>query len=508
MTQFEYIPSEPVRDIMGGSARIQASVHEHGFIALVDVMPRLAPIGSSADFAIVQAARTSYGKGTKTPSDDRGLVRYLMRHAHTTPLEMVEFKFHMRMPIFIARQWIRHRTANVNEYSARYSVVPDRFYRPDSVRQQAKSNKQSSDGAVEVGTAEAFMDYLDKAEAQYALYEKLVASGVGREIARIGLPVSAYTEWYWKCDLHNTLRFLSLRMDAHAQQEIRDFANPMYELVKLMCPIAVEAFDDYDHRRNGMSLSALEVQALAAGADQVAGMSDREVSEFAAKRTRLSTPPPPRLRTWVVWLQGTEQEEDKGETARWIKAVSWEAVAAFLRDASFVRKDGSVRETTSSIDLVYGGDDFDFIDGVDVILLENEVRIRPDCGVVFHNLAPATKVRAFLVSDDDRYSAEFDARAWLAAAEPSDILALAACPASFGRTGWTDGSGPHEVWGGDYAAGAALDGATGVNRHLEFVLATIKDSGKGYKAYINAADARVWLAANRANVCALLPPPA
>src|SRR5208282_4055302 len=209
-----------------------------------DVMPRLVPVGKTADFAIVQAARVSYGQGTKQVNEDRGLIRYLARHRHTTPFEMVEFKFHHVMPIFVARQWIRHRTANVNEYSARYSVVDDRFYHPsaDNVRQQSQSNRQGGSGPIDQATAAEFLAYLDSVESQYARFEQLLKKGVAREMARIALPLSVYTEWYWKCDLHNTFHFLSLRMDEHAQQEIRDYAWAMFGLIRRIVPIAAEAF--------------------------------------------------------------------------------------------------------------------------------------------------------------------------------------------------------------------------------------------------------------------------
>ncbi len=217
---------EQTYDVMGGSSRWEVKVHDHGLVALVDTMPRMAPVGKTADFAIVQAARVSYGAGTKQVNEDRGLIRYLARHRHTTPFEMVEFKFHQVMPIFIARQWIRHRTANVNEYSARYSIVQDRYYRPDigNVRKQSQTNRQGGEEPIDSGTAEEFLTWLDEIEKSHAKYEEFMAKGVSRELARIALPVSVYTEWYWKIDLHNLLHFLSLRMDAHAQQEIRDYA--------------------------------------------------------------------------------------------------------------------------------------------------------------------------------------------------------------------------------------------------------------------------------------------
>jgi thymidylate synthase (FAD) len=276
----------PVRDVMNNAARWEIKIHEHGMIALVDAMPRLVPQDATADAAIVQAARVSYGQGTKKVNEDRGLIRYLLRHRHTTPFEMVEFKFHVVMPIFIARQWIRHRTANVNEYSARYSVVPDRFYRPtiDNVRKQSTLNRQGGEEPVDVGTAEEFLAYLDKAQAQYAEYERLLEKGVSRELARIALPVNVYTEWYWKCNLHNLLHFLSLRMDEHAQQEIRDYATAMYALIKPIVPITAEAFEDY--RLGGVTLTRLELEALRANAP-LATENKREQAEWEAKRQKM-----------------------------------------------------------------------------------------------------------------------------------------------------------------------------------------------------------------------------
>ena len=273
-------------DVMDGAARWDVKVHEHGLIALVDVMPRCVPNGQTADSAIVQAARVSYGAGTKRVNEDRGLIRYLLRHRHTTPFEMIEFKFHVVIPIFIARQWIRHRTANVNEYSARYSVVPDRFYVPtvENVRGQSASNRQGGDEPVDAGTAAEFLEYLDRCQSQYEEYERLLEKGVSRELARIGLPVNVYTEWYWKCDLHNTLHFLSLRMDEHAQQEIRDYASAMFALIKPIVPIAAEAFEDY--RLGGSHLTRLEIEALRTG-EPLATDNKREQAEWQAKREKM-----------------------------------------------------------------------------------------------------------------------------------------------------------------------------------------------------------------------------
>ncbi len=273
-------------DVMGGSARWEVKVHDHGLVALTDVMPRFAPVGKTADFAIVQAARVSYGEGTKQVNEDRGLVRYLARHRHTTPFEMVEFKFHQVMPIFIARQWIRHRTANVNEYSARYSVVKDRFYHPapENIRKQSTSNRQGGDEPVDSITAAEFSEYLDKIEADYAQYEKFMEKGIAREMARIVLPLNVYTEWYWKIDLHNLFHFLSLRMDAHAQQEIRDYATAMFELIRPIVPIAAEAFLDYN--LGAMHLTRLEIEAICAG-KPIATENKRETAEWEAKKKQL-----------------------------------------------------------------------------------------------------------------------------------------------------------------------------------------------------------------------------
>lgn len=279
-------PEEPMVDVMGGSARWEVKVHDHGLVALCDVMPRMVPAGKSADFAIVQAARVSYGQGTKQVNEDRGLIRYLARHRHTTPFEMVEFKFHHVMPIFVARQWIRHRTANVNEYSARYSVVKDRFYKPtlENVRKQSTMNRQGGDESIDEMTAREFCDYLARAEKVYGEYEALLEKGVSRELARIALPVNVYTEWYWKCDLHNLLHFLSLRMDAHAQQEIRDYATAMFALIQPIVPIAAEAFLDY--QLGAANLSRLELEALRTR-QPLKSENKRENAEWEEKKRSL-----------------------------------------------------------------------------------------------------------------------------------------------------------------------------------------------------------------------------
>jgi thymidylate synthase (FAD) len=276
-------------DVMGGSGRWEIGVHDHGLVALIDAMPRLVPAGSTADAAIVQAARVSYGAGTKKVNEDRGLIRYLLRHHHTTPFEMVEFKFHCVMPIFVARQWIRHRTANVNEYSARYSVVRDRFYKParEDIKIQSTTNRQGREELADDATAEAFLAHLETVEQeQYEAYERFIEQGMARELARVSLPVNVYTEWYWKCDLHNILRFLQLRMDEHAQKEIRDYATAMYELIRPIVPITCEAFEDY--LRGGMHLTRLEIEALRSG-QPLASDNKREMAEWEDKRRRLGT---------------------------------------------------------------------------------------------------------------------------------------------------------------------------------------------------------------------------
>jgi thymidylate synthase (FAD) len=238
---------------------------DKGFIRLVDVMPRLVPDGQTADSAIVQAARVSYGDGTKTVNEDRGLIRYLMRHAHTTPTEMVEFKFCCRMPIFVCRQWARHRMSSTNEVSARYSIVKDDFYLPETknIRQQSKTNKQGGDQEVDLGTAENFLAYLNElTEETYAKYAAEIEKGVSREQARMMLPINLYTEFFWKIDLHNLLHFLALRCDSHAQWEIRVFADAILELIKPIVPWSIEAWNDYHPMRGAVKLTRLEIEAL------------------------------------------------------------------------------------------------------------------------------------------------------------------------------------------------------------------------------------------------------
>jgi thymidylate synthase (FAD) len=260
---------------------------DKGFVRLIDVM--------GDDAAIVQAARVSYGSGTKKVLEDRGLIRYLLRHAHTTPFEMVEFKFHVKLPIFVARQWIRHRTANVNEYSGRYSEMKDEFYtpNPNDIRPQSVLNKQGrSEETLPDGMAEqaanAFKAGQDEA---YAQYQEFLEQGIAREIARINLPVSNYTEWYWKIDLHNLFHFLRLRIDSHAQYEIRVFAEAIAELVKPFVPHAWEAFEDYVLNAHRMTAPELKVMKHLLGSMEFPsdetlaelGLKGREAVEFKDK---------------------------------------------------------------------------------------------------------------------------------------------------------------------------------------------------------------------------------
>jgi len=239
----------------------ERKVHQHGFIRLVDIM------GSDGDIA--DAARVSYGKGTRAVSDNKNLIRYLVRHKHTSPLEMASVKFHLKLPIFVMRQLVRHRTAKLNEYSGRYSIMSDDCYVPetDYIQPQSLSNKQGRDGELSDGWKKKYHVMMRDITAKAAICYKLLVGnltlghgGLTRELARTVLPVSNYTECYWKIDLHNFFHFCNLRMDSHAQQEIRDYAIPMFEMVKPHFPIATEAFEDYI--LDSITLSRLEKNVL------------------------------------------------------------------------------------------------------------------------------------------------------------------------------------------------------------------------------------------------------
>lgn len=261
---------------------------DHGFVRLVDWM--------GDDSSIVQAARVSYGKGTKSVSEDTALIRYLMRHLHTSPFEMVEFKFHVKLPIFVARQWIRHRTANVNEYSGRYSEMPDEFYlpEPEQLRLQSTLNKQGRGEAIIENSSEIIDRMKLTQDRLFQEYSELLSTGLAREIARINLPLSNYTEWYWKIDLHNLFHFLRLRLDTHAQYEIRVYAEAISKIIKQIVPIAYQAFEDYTLEAIRFSRNELNVLKSLINKElppdeklSELGLSKREIQEFKEKINKI-----------------------------------------------------------------------------------------------------------------------------------------------------------------------------------------------------------------------------
>ena len=256
-------------------------VLDRGFVRLVDYL--------GSDERIVQAARVSYGGGTKNYRADRGLIRYLLRNDHTSPFEQVNFTFHLKTPIFVARQWMRHRTARVNEISGRYSVMEDEFYLPEGehISSQSEDNKQGrSDEPVSPDLQERVRSAMrDEQQRVYRTYTELIESGVARELARIDLPLSLYTEFYWQMDLHNLFHFLALRLDRHAQYEIRAYANVLYEVAAVVCPIAFEAFDDYIVGSVRFSMSEMEaLRALLRG--EKTELTGRELEQFTNKLER------------------------------------------------------------------------------------------------------------------------------------------------------------------------------------------------------------------------------
>ena len=272
-------------------------VLDHGFIRVIDYM--------GDDSSIVQSARVSYGKGTKKVSTDEGLIRYLMRHWHSTPFEMCEIKYHVKLPIFIARQWIRHRTANVNEYSARYSILDKEFYLPakEQLAAQSQSNRQGRGDVIQGKQAEEVLNILkDDANRTYDNYEKLLNErfdgtkidenkvGLARELARMNLTLNTYTQWYWKTDLLNLLNFLFLRADNHAQYEIRVYADKMLDTVKRWVPITYQAFMDYRVGAAEISSKGLSViKSMISGKkveQEGSGLSKREWNELMEKLDR------------------------------------------------------------------------------------------------------------------------------------------------------------------------------------------------------------------------------
>jgi thymidylate synthase (FAD) len=279
-------PRQTLRAVSEGMEAHLYTAHpvlDHGFVRVIDYM--------GDDAAIVQAARVSYGAGTKKARDDAGLIRYLMRHWHSTPFEMCEVKFHVKLPVFVARQWIRHRTANVNEYSARYSILDREFYIPEpgALAAQSTVNNQGRGAVLEGAEAARVLEILKSdAMRSYDHYQEMLSQdgqqGLARELARMNLPANVYTQWYWKTDLHNLFHFLRLRADAHAQYEIRVYAELMCRLVADWVPAAYAAFEDY--RMGGVSLSGKGVEVLKrrlAGetvTQETSGMSKGEWREF------------------------------------------------------------------------------------------------------------------------------------------------------------------------------------------------------------------------------------
>ncbi len=268
-------------------------VLDHGFVRVVDYM--------GDDAAIVQAARVSYGKGTRQVRGDTGLINYLLRHRHTTPFEMCEIKYHVKLPIFVARQWIRHRTANINEYSARYSILEKEFYipAPEHLATQSADNRQGRGETLEGAAAERVLELLESDAAQtYGHYEEMLnersdgsvidqdRAGLARELARMNLPLNIYTQWYWKIDLHNLLHFLSLRADPHAQYEIRAYAEAMLETLRRWVPATYDAFEAYVLEGAQLSGGGLAVVRRLLVGERVtqaeSGLSKREWRELMA----------------------------------------------------------------------------------------------------------------------------------------------------------------------------------------------------------------------------------
>jgi len=293
-------PTVPAaEEIVGG----YFPVLDHGFVALVDYM------GSDAD--VEAAARVSYGAGTRRVSQTRGLVRYLRRHAHTTPSEMVEFKFHCSMPMFVARQWIRHRTASVNELSARYSLLPLLFYKPDHEQFAYQSRLNNQGRETDPAPGDLYRSAIDRWEQLRAgaadSYGWLLSEDVARELARIDLPLSTYTQWYWKIDLHNLLHFLRLRVDSHAQWEIQEYGRVMAGMLQRVAPLSYEAWMDYEVLGARLSAGELEVlrSLLRADAESesiraegiatkedlgAAGLAPREIRELLDKLSPMERP--------------------------------------------------------------------------------------------------------------------------------------------------------------------------------------------------------------------------
>ena len=292
--EIDALRAEPKQTLRAVSEGMEAHLYkalpvlDHGFVRVIDYM--------GDDAAICQAARVSYGRGTKSVQNDEGLIRYLMRHWHSTPFEMCEIKLHVKLPVFVARQWIRHRTANVNEYSARYSILDREFYipEPSHVNAQSVVNNQGRGGVLEGAEAARVLEILKSdSNRAYDKYEAMIAEtgpdgepqdGLARELARMNLPSNIYTQWYWKVDLHNLFHFLRLRADAHAQYEIRVYADAICNVVADWVPAAYRAFEDYRLGGATMSNTALEcIRRMVKGEEvtqETSGMSKGEWREF------------------------------------------------------------------------------------------------------------------------------------------------------------------------------------------------------------------------------------
>jgi thymidylate synthase (FAD) len=314
-------PTNPAaEEILGG----YFPVLDHGFVSLVDYM------GSDED--VERAARVSYGYGTRKVSQTRGLIRYLRRHHHTTPSEMVELKFHCAMPMFVARQWIRHRASSTNEYSARYSLMPLLFYTPraEQFELQSRSNQQGREG---VASAEVYREAVERWEEVRRQagggYGWLIEHDIARELARIDLPLSTYTQWYWKTDLHNLLHFLTLRVDPHAQWEIREYGRVIAGIVKRVAPLSYEAWVDYNLGGRHLSRADREALARLVAADEqgvrarsgaalspeelaALGLSRREVTELIEK---LASPPRPDFELDLSRMRSAEDVSREMESA-------------------------------------------------------------------------------------------------------------------------------------------------------------------------------------------------
>jgi thymidylate synthase (FAD) len=288
-TEIDALRASPRQTLRAVSEGMEAHLYtavpvlDHGFVRVVDYM--------GDDAAICQAARVSYGKGTKSVQNDEGLIRYLMRHWHSTPFEMCEVKLHIKLPVFVARQWIRHRTANVNEYSARYSILDREFYipAPEHIAAQSSVNNQGRGEALTGEEAARVLDILKSDSTRsYDNYQSMISDdgqqGLARELARMNLPANIYTQWYWKVDLHNLLHFLRLRADAHAQYEIRVYADAICSIVADWVPFAYAAFEDY--RLGGATLSGTALDCVRrmlkgeAVTQETSGMSKGEWREF------------------------------------------------------------------------------------------------------------------------------------------------------------------------------------------------------------------------------------